>query len=200
MTPSRKIHFVASETEDADSAVAALQEQYGQYELEQADVIVALGGDGFMLRTLHRFLPAGLPVYGMKLGKVGFLMNRFREDDLQQRLDAADVVELNPLCMIAMTEAVNNAIVHGNKLDSNKMVDVRVSVDGPVLEFRIADEGPGFDFENIPDPTSPENIEKPNGRGVFLMRQLADTCEFEELGRVAILRFEQAIPQVESAN
>lgn len=102
--------------------------------------------------------------------------------------------------LIAMTEAVNNAIVHGNKLDSNKMVDVRVSVDGPVLEFRIADEGPGFDFENIPDPTSPENIEKPNGRGVFLMRQLADTCEFEELGRVAILRFEQAIPQVESAN
>ena len=102
--------------------------------------------------------------------------------------------------LIAMTEAVNNAIVHGNKLDSNKMVDVRVSVDGPVLEFRIADEGPGFDFENIPDPTSPENIEKPNGRGVFLMRQLADTCEFEELGRVAILKFEQAIPQVESAN
>ena len=102
--------------------------------------------------------------------------------------------------LIAMTEAVNNAIVHGNKLDSNKMVDIRVSVDGPVLEFRIADEGPGFDFENIPDPTSPENIEKPNGRGVFLMRQLADNCEFEELGRVAILRFEQAIPQVESAN
>ena len=102
--------------------------------------------------------------------------------------------------LIAMTEAVNNAIVHGNKLDSNKMVNVRVSVDGPVLEFRIADEGPGFDFENIPDPTSPENIEKPNGRGVFLMRQLADNCEFEELGRVAILRFEQAIPQVESAN
>ena len=102
--------------------------------------------------------------------------------------------------LIAMTEAVNNAIVHGNKLDSNKMVEIRVSVDGPVLEFRIADEGPGFDFENIPDPTSPENIEKPNGRGVFLMRQLADTCEFEELGRVAILRFEQAIPQVESAN
>ncbi len=102
--------------------------------------------------------------------------------------------------LIAMTEAVNNAIVHGNKLDSNKMVDVRVSVEGPVLEFRIADEGPGFDFENIPDPTSPENIEKPNGRGVFLMRQLADTCEFEELGRVAILRFEQAIPQVENAN
>lgn len=89
--------------------MAALQEQYGQHELGQADVIVALGGDGFMLRTLHRFLPAGLPVYGMKLGKVGFLMNRFRKDDLQKRLNEADVVELNPLCMIAMTEAGNEA-------------------------------------------------------------------------------------------
>ena len=102
--------------------------------------------------------------------------------------------------LIAMTEAVNNAIVHGNKLDTNKMVNIQVSVDGPVLEFKISDEGPGFDFENIPDPTSPENIEKPNGRGVFLMRQLADTCEFEELGRIAIMRFENAIPQVQSAN
>ena len=58
---------------------------------------------------------------------------------------------------------------------------------------------PGFDFENIPDPTSPENIEKPNGRGVFLMRQLADECTFEELGRVAILTFENAIPAPQNA-
>jgi serine/threonine-protein kinase RsbW len=101
--------------------------------------------------------------------------------------------------LIAMTEAVNNAIVHGNKLDISKMVEVQVSTNGPVLEFRIADQGPGFDYENIPDPTSPENIEKPNGRGVFLMRQLADTCTFEELGRVAVLRFENAVPQVEQA-
>ena len=101
--------------------------------------------------------------------------------------------------LIAMTEAVNNAIVHGNKLDSNKMVDVSVHTEGPALEFRVADQGPGFDHENIPDPTSPENIEKPNGRGVFLMRQLADSCEFEELGRISILRFESAIPQPASA-
>lgn len=97
--------------------------------------------------------------------------------------------------LIAMTEAVNNAVVHGNKLDASKMVDISVCTDGPVLEFRVTDQGPGFDYGNIPDPTSPENIEKPNGRGVFLMRQLADSCEFEELGRVAILRFDSAIPQ-----
>ena len=137
MNPSRKIHFVASQIEDADSAMAALQEQYGQHELDQADVIVALGGDGFMLRTLHRFLPAGLPVYGMKLGKVGFLMNRFREDDLQRRLDEADVVELNPLCMIAMTEAGNEskalAINEVSLLRQlNQAAHIRILVNGSV--------------------------------------------------------------------
>ena len=96
--------------------------------------------------------------------------------------------------LIAMTEAVNNAVVHGNKLDASKMVDIEVRTEGPILEFRVADQGPGFDFDPLPDPTAPENLEKPNGRGVFLMRQLADTCEFEELGRVAILRFENALP------
>lgn len=137
MSPSRKIHFVASEVENADSAMAALQEQYGQHELDQADVIVALGGDGFMLRTLHRFLPAGLPVYGMKLGKVGFLMNRFREDDLQTRLTEADVVELNPLCMIAMTEAGNEskalAINEVSLLRQvNQAAHIRILVNGSV--------------------------------------------------------------------
>ena len=137
MSPSRKIHFVASEVENADSAMAALQAQYGQHELDQSDVIVALGGDGFMLRTLHRFLPAGLPVYGMKLGKVGFLMNRFREDDLQKRLDEADVVELNPLCMIAMTEAGNEskalAINEVSLLRQlNQAAHIRILVNGSV--------------------------------------------------------------------
>jgi len=137
VSPSRKIHFVASEVENADSAMAALQEQYGQHELDQADVIVALGGDGFMLRTLHRFLPAGLPVYGMKLGKVGFLMNRFREDDLQKRLTEAGVVELNPLCMIAMTEAGNEskalAINEVSLLRQvNQAAHIRILVNGSV--------------------------------------------------------------------
>jgi len=67
MNPDRKIHFVASQIDQADAAMSALQERYGQCDLEQAAVIVALGGDGFMLRTLHRFLPADLPVYGMMI-------------------------------------------------------------------------------------------------------------------------------------
>lgn len=93
--------------------------------------------------------------------------------------------------LIAMTEAVNNAIVHGNKLDASKNVTITFDVpDDKNLRFTIEDEGPGFDYDNLPDPTAPENIEKPHGRGVFLMRQLADDCAFEDNGRVVILSFE----------
>lgn len=91
--------------------------------------------------------------------------------------------------LIAMTEAVNNAIVHGNKMDTSKQVKVTFSVDGNDMVFRVEDEGPGFDYSNLPDPTAPENIEKPHGRGVFLMRNLADSCDFEDDGRICTLRF-----------
>ncbi|NQX90564.1 MAG: ATP-binding protein [Flavobacteriales bacterium] len=92
--------------------------------------------------------------------------------------------------LIALTEAVNNAIVHGNKLDEDKNVHLSITAEEPVLRFRIEDEGPGFDYENLPDPTAPENIEKPNGRGVFLMRNLADRCEFFEDGKIVELEFD----------
>lgn len=95
--------------------------------------------------------------------------------------------------LISLTEAVNNAIVHGNKLDPSKRVHLSYSVAGNSLKFKIEDEGPGFDYLNLPDPTSPENIEKPNGRGVFLMRHLADRCEFLEDGKIVSLEFD-AIP------
>lgn len=92
--------------------------------------------------------------------------------------------------LIALTEAVNNAIVHGNKLDEDKQVRLAVSHSGEVLKFTIQDEGPGFDYDNLPDPTAPENIEKPNGRGVFLMKNLADRCEFLEEGTIVSLEFD----------
>ena len=91
--------------------------------------------------------------------------------------------------LISMTEAVNNAMVHGNKLDSKKRVAITVKFDDTSLHFTISDEGPGFDYDNLPDPTAPENIEKPNGRGVFLMKNLADGCNFEENGRIVELEF-----------
>jgi len=141
-------------------------------------------------------------------------MAEVRKLQIASRMEGITEVEglINELCeefgveethygeiLIAMTEAVNNAVVHGNKLDASKMVDLEVRTEGQVLEFRVSDQGPGFDFDNIPDPTAPENLEKPNGRGVFLMRQLADSCEFEELGRVAVLRFDSALPQPAAA-
>ncbi|MCH2197293.1 MAG: ATP-binding protein [Flavobacteriales bacterium] len=92
--------------------------------------------------------------------------------------------------LISLTEAVNNAIVHGNKLDEEKQVMVRYEIDGKTLRFFIEDEGPGFDYDNLPDPTAPENREKPNGRGVFLMRNLADHCEFHDDGKLVQLEFE----------
>ena len=145
MNPDRKIHFVASQIDDADGAMLTLQERYGQHDMEEADVIVALGGDGFMLRTLHRFLPAGLPVYGMKLGNVGFLMNRFREDELHLRLNEANVVELNPLRMIAVTEAGSEAEALAiNEVSLlrqlNQAAHIRVLVNGTVkVESLVCD-------------------------------------------------------------
>jgi NAD+ kinase len=146
MNPERKIHFVASQIDEADAVIADLQKRYGRCELEQADVIVALGGDGFMLRTLHRFLPAGLPVYGMKLGNVGFLMNRFREDELHDRLNVAKVVELNPLCMITVTEAGSEstalAINEVSLLRQlNQAAHIRVLVNGSVKVQELVCDG-----------------------------------------------------------
>lgn len=84
--------------------------------------------------------------------------------------------------LIALTEAVNNAIHHGNKSNPTKEVFVNFEAEGSVLSFFVEDEGPGFDFNNLPDPTDPQNIEKPHGRGVFLMRNLADEIEFIDDG------------------
>ncbi|MGD9021492.1 MAG: NAD kinase [Lysobacterales bacterium] len=105
-TPS--IHFVASQVKPAGDAARTMQERYGQCALDEAEVIVALGGDGFMLRTLHRVIDHNLPVFGMKIGKVGFLMNRYSEDDLLERLGEARAVTLNPLCMEVETESGNH--------------------------------------------------------------------------------------------
>ena len=99
------IHFVASQIESASEAVTQMQKRYGQCDVSDAEVIVALGGDGFMLRTLHRYIRSDLPVFGMKIGSVGFLMNRYSEDDLIQRLDTARLVNLNPLRMNVLSES-----------------------------------------------------------------------------------------------
>lgn len=100
-----KIAFLASPTEDAQAALKAMLARHGHRRPEEADVICALGGDGFMLQTLHRHGALGRPVYGMKLGTVGFLMNQYDEGDLLDRLAAAEPTKLRPLEMQAVTES-----------------------------------------------------------------------------------------------
>ncbi|QYX56368.1 NAD kinase [Roseovarius sp. SCSIO 43702] len=100
---SRRIAFVASEMHRAGHARARLAQRFGHVPEAEADVIVALGGDGFMLSTLNRTQELDVPVYGMNRGTVGFLMNDFSEDDLPERLEAAIEEVINPLEMKAKT-------------------------------------------------------------------------------------------------
>ena len=94
--PSYKhIHFVASPIPEAKDALERLAASYGNVPPQNADVIVALGGDGLMLQTLHRFMTTGKPIYGMHRGTVGFLMNEFYSDDLPQRLAKARVTVIH---------------------------------------------------------------------------------------------------------
>ena len=90
--------------------------------------------------------------------------------------------------LIATVEAVNNSIVHGNKEDDSKKVKVEFSIEKDFISIFIEDEGPGFNFYNVPDPTTPENIENIHGRGVYLMKHLADDVIFHDKGnRVEIV-------------
>ena len=98
-----KIHFFASDSGDAQAALALMRGRYDDAGPDNADIIVALGGDGFMLQTLHKFLDKDTPIYGMNLGSVGLLMNEFHEERLQERLEAAESARIHPLRMHART-------------------------------------------------------------------------------------------------
>ncbi len=91
--------------------------------------------------------------------------------------------------LIAVTEAVNNAIYHGNGGNPKKNVHIGFENGNKKLTFSVSDEGTGFDFMSLPDPTDPNNIEKVNGRGVFLMKHLADKVEFNHNGKEVLLTF-----------
>ena len=91
--------------------------------------------------------------------------------------------------MISVTECISNAIIHGNKSNAAKMVHLELQMQQGLLKCSIEDEGSGFDYSNLPDPTEPENIEKLGGRGIFLMRNLSDDVKFEENGKKTILSF-----------
>lgn len=142
---SRTIAFTASQTPAAQEAQAALVAQHGQVALREAAVVVALGGDGFMLQTLHECQHLNVPVYGMNCGTVGFLMNTFQLENLAQRLAEAEEAVINPLAMRAVsasgriTEAL--AINEVSLLRAGpQAAKLRISIDGKVrLEELICD-------------------------------------------------------------
>lgn len=91
--------------------------------------------------------------------------------------------------MISVTECISNAIIHGNQHDKTKLVHLELFIEDELLRFVIEDEGPGFDMNQLKDPTEPENIEKTGGRGIFLIKHLTDEVKFEEDGRKTVLSF-----------
>lgn len=140
-----KVAFVASPTPDAREAAAALMRRYDHVAPEEADVVVALGGDGLMLQVLHRFMDVRKPIYGMNRGTVGFLMNEFREDALLERLEAAHRSVVHPLLMEAHdTEGRSHRARSINEVyllrQTHQTAKLKISVDGQVrLPELIAD-------------------------------------------------------------
>lgn len=135
-----RLHFVASSADDAQAALSVLRERYEDTDPGKADIVVALGGDGFMLQTLHSVLGEGKPIYGMNLGTVGFLMNEFRADGLLERLEAAEAAELHPLRMRAGTRETTIEALAFNEVSllrqTRQTAKIRILVDGKV---RIAE-------------------------------------------------------------
>ncbi len=141
----QRIAFVASEVAEARAALSRLAHRYGNHPPSQADAIVALGGDGLMLQTLHRYMNDAIPIYGMNRGSIGFLMNEYREDDLPERLAEARITRVHPLSMLSYDVkgkahkglAINEVSLFRETYQAAKL---QIEVDGKVrLEELICD-------------------------------------------------------------
>jgi NAD+ kinase len=130
-----RVAFVAADTEVAAHARRRFHARYGEVSPDEADVVVALGGDGLMLETLHRYIGRKVPIFGMNCGSLGFLMNQYHEDSLPERLSASQAVTLHPLRMMAETEdgrridalAINEVALLRQTRQAAKL---RITVDG----------------------------------------------------------------------
>jgi NAD+ kinase len=140
----QSLAFAAADTPDARTAAAKLAALYGQAKLEEADVLVALGGDGFVLEMLHQQMGTGRPIYGMNRGSVGFLMNDYAEDGLRERISAATPEIIRPLQMIATTANGTETVLAINEVSlfrqSAQAAKIRIMVDEKVrLEELVCD-------------------------------------------------------------
>jgi NAD+ kinase len=141
-----RLHFYASKRPEAQDAWSVLTKRYGQYDEEDADVIVALGGDGAMLDSLRRQFEGGKPVYGMNRGTVGFLMNEFGTDDLPDRINAAERAVISPLRMIVRDVhdqehralAINEVSMFRQTAQTSRL---QITVDGKIRMTELACDG-----------------------------------------------------------
>ncbi len=141
-----KITFLASDAEVAQDALQTLSKIYGSAPLEEAEVIVALGGDGFMLQTLHSTQSMDVPVYGMNCGTIGFLMNEYSTEDLLERLEAAEEEVINPLRMRAVREdGTKHEALAINEVSllraGPQAARLRISIDGKVRMEELVCDG-----------------------------------------------------------
>ena len=145
-TDVTRLAFTASDRPEAQEALAVLAARYGQHPEESAEVVVALGGDGFMLETLHRTLANGKPIYGMNRGSVGFLMNDYSEDNLPERIFTAERALIHPLAMSAIDRnrkhhralAINEVSLLRQTRQTAKL---RVAIDGKVRMEELVCDG-----------------------------------------------------------
>ena len=144
--PYERIAFVASDGPEAQTALATLVARYGNRDPQKSDAIVALGGDGLMLQTLHRHMNDHVPIFGMNRGSVGFLMNDYREDGLMERLANAEVSRIHPLAMLATDRngkahkalAINEVSLFRETAQAAKL---KISIDGTVRLEELACDG-----------------------------------------------------------
>src|SRR5215470_8254592 len=141
-----KIAFLASETKEAQNALKKLSVSYGNTPPDKADAIVALGGDGLMLQTMHAHLNSRIPIYGMNRGSVGFLLNDYHEDNLKERLKAAETTIIHPLHMTAYDKhGVKHEALAINEVSLFRQIyqaaKIRISVDGKVRMDELICDG-----------------------------------------------------------
>ena len=146
MKPPLRLHFTAVDRPEAREAMERLTDRYGQAEERQADAVVALGGDGFMLEVLHRHLERRTPIYGMNFGSVGFLMNEFVEDGLEARIAGAERALIHPLVMSVIDArrrqhralAINEVSL---LRETRQTAKLRISIDGTVRMTELICDG-----------------------------------------------------------
>jgi len=143
---TKKIAFVASRSPDAEEALAHLTKKYPAVDVDEADVIVALGGDGFMLEAIHRNRNLNVPIYGMNRGTVGFLLNEYQEDNLLDRIASSEEQKLRPLHMKVTTDSgiEQNAYAYNEVSllrQTRQAANIRVSIDGKVRIDKLMCDG-----------------------------------------------------------